>query len=98
MHTYLLVLLEQPAALQPLLALGDDPFGKTDTWRQLAYRAIAAADSDKHHDLLTRFYEHYRAQNADLRDFYWTIRTMSAPDILQLRGRIRKEVGMDNLR
>ena len=95
---YLLVLLDQPAALQPLLALGDDPFGKTDTWRQLAYRAIAAADSDKHHDLLTRFYEHYRAQNADLRDFYWTIRTMSAPDILQLRGRIRKEVGMDNLR
>lgn len=95
---YLLVLLDQPAALQPLLALGDDPFGKTDTWRQLAYRAIAAADNDQHNDLLTGFYEHFRAQNADLRDFYWTIRTMTAPDILQLRGRIRKEVGMDNLR
>jgi len=95
---YLLVLLDQPAALPPLLALGDEPFGKTETWRQLAYRAIAAADSAEHNDLLTQFYEHYRAQNADLRDFYWTIRTMSAPDILQLRGRIRKEVGMDNLR
>jgi hypothetical protein len=33
-----------------------------------------------------------------LREFYWTIRDMSDPNVIKLRKQIRDEVGMDHLR
>ena len=34
----------------------------------------------------------------DLKDFYWTIRGMKGPEILEFRKRIRDEIGLQNLR
>ena len=34
----------------------------------------------------------------DVRDFYWTIRGMTGPEILAFRKQIRDEIGMDQLR
>jgi hypothetical protein len=47
--------------------------------------------------------EIYRTYQPDedayrIREFYWTIRSMTGPSVLQLRKRIRDEVGMERLR
>ncbi|MGE0536498.1 MAG: hypothetical protein AB7O68_16120 [Pirellulales bacterium] len=96
--SYALLLRGDDGALERLLAMQDDPFGDSNLWRRLSYRAIAVTNSDEHGALLTRLYELLRDQDADLRDFYWTIRAMTVPSAVELRKRMRAEVGMDQLR
>ncbi|MFO1004682.1 MAG: HEAT repeat domain-containing protein [Planctomycetaceae bacterium] len=68
-------------------------------WEELVVEAIAASDNSKYVPVIE---EVYRAMKDDrsheVRDLYWTIRTMHGPEILRLRKKIRDEQGMDNLR
>jgi hypothetical protein len=50
--------------------------------------------------LLEEIYHTYQPNedNYQIREFYWTIRSMTGPRAMQLRKLIRDEVGMDHLR
>ncbi len=48
--------------------------------------------------LLREIYAKVREDRLNLREFYWTIRVMSGPEILKLRKEIRDEHGMSSLR
>ena len=61
----------------------------------LVYRAIAALNDPHSVPVLAEIFKH--REEIDVRDFYWTIRTMKGPEILALRKQIRDEVGMDHL-
>ncbi len=102
---YLLVLLGDASGLEPLLrqwraldtpaeelALPRDP----DSLRRLVYRAIAALDDSSRIDVLREIYG--TLDEYEVRDFYWTIRVMTGPEMLQFRKEIRDEVGMEQLR
>ncbi|MFW5692939.1 MAG: hypothetical protein ACOCWL_01865, partial [Thermoguttaceae bacterium] len=102
---YLLVLLGDASGLEPLLrqwraldapadelALPRDPA----SLRRLVYRAIAAIDDSSRIDVLREIYG--TLDEYEVRDFYWTIRAMTGPDMLQFRKEIRDEVGMEQLR
>jgi HEAT repeat protein/thiol-disulfide isomerase/thioredoxin len=93
---YLLALLEQPDGLETLLRF---VHGKDDwRWEQLAVRAIAVLDDQAHVAVLKEIYAGLEHRGSEVRDFYWTIRLMTGPEILKLRKQIRDEVGMANLR
>ena len=53
-------------------------------------------DDDSQTPILAEIYKKQR--DWQHREFYWTIRSMHGPAVLQLRKQIRDEVGMDNLR
>ena len=95
MAGYLLVLLGDASGMEPLLSYwrGLDDRSKVD---RLVYRAIAIMDDDKYLSELKDIYS--RLGEYQKRDFYWTIRIMTGPNLLELRAQIRDEVGMDNLR
>jgi len=83
--------------LQPLLTRwrqqpSDDP------WRKLVYRAVASLGDDAQTPLLEEVYRTFRPGDWDVREFYWTIRSMDGPNILKLRKQIRDDVGMERLR
>ncbi len=61
----------------------------------MVYRAIAALNDPHSVPVLAEIFKH--REEIDVRDFYWTIRTMKGPEILALRKQIRDEVGMDHL-
>jgi HEAT repeat protein len=76
----------------------------------LVTRAIAALDDANQLPVLRKIYGRYLQPAADdddgpsssgvnqgLKDFYWTIRTMSGAEILKFRKEIRDKVGMKNL-
>ena len=42
--------------------------------------------------------ENARRDQAGITTFYWTIRSMTGPEIVKFRKLIRDEVGMENLR
>lgn len=70
-----------------------------DTWRRLAYRAVAVVGDDNLTPVLDEIYATYdKSRGYEIRDFYWTIRVMKGEQVLKLRKRIRDEVGMENLR
>jgi HEAT repeat protein/thioredoxin-like negative regulator of GroEL len=70
-----------------------------ETWRRLAYRAIALTGDDGRTPVLEEIYATYDKRNGyEVRDFYWTIRVMKGPQVLKLRKRIRDEIGMAQLR
>jgi HEAT repeat protein len=94
---YLLCLVEHPEGLEPLLNMWrrqpSDAY-----WRKLVYRAISTLGDDVRTPYLAEVYRSYAKDHAwEIRDFYWTIRTMDGPQILKLRKEIRDEVGMQNL-
>lgn len=94
---YLLTLLEDPAGLPPLLARWRNQ--PEDPWRKLVYRAIASLDDDEQTPLLEAIYKSFDENDTlSVRDFYWTIRTMSGAAVRKLRDKVRAEVGMDQLR
>jgi hypothetical protein len=93
---YLLALLGEPRGLDPLLRqLRQAEKDKTE-WRTLAYRAIAALDDSSHLPLLREIYA--ALSEYEKSEFYWTIRIMTGPEMLEFRKQIREEVGMSNLR
>lgn len=65
---------------------------------RLVYQAIATLDDSSKIPVLEKIYKTMQADNGRIRDFYWTIRAMTGPEILAFRKRIRQEVGMENLR
>ncbi len=92
---YLLALFGEPEGLQPLLLYWR---GHKDSvpLARLVYRAIASLDDPQHIPVLRDIYSRLKDES-DMTEFYWTIRIMSGPEILQFRKRLRQEVGMSNL-
>lgn len=94
---YLLTLFEDPTGLPPLLARWrKQPEGP---WRKLVYSAIASLDDDELTPLLEEIYKSFDENDTlGVREFYWTVRTMSGAAVRTLRDKVRAEVGMDQLR
>ena len=67
-------------------------------WQRLVYRAISASDDDALADVLEEIYEDMGSGSYQMKEFYWTIRSMDGEKVQLLRKRIRKEVGMERLR
>jgi HEAT repeat protein/thiol-disulfide isomerase/thioredoxin len=101
---YTLALLEDPEGLKALLDYAIKPLSNEDSWNRMAYQAIAQAGDDTHVPVLEMIYNRLHA-NVDkygsaqnIKDLYWTIRSMDGPNARKLRKRIRHEVGMPFLR
>ncbi len=75
----------------------DDAEGDPD-WRRLSYQAIAALDDDTLTPTLQEIYESFGDSDWEVRQFYWTIRSLRGEQALKLRKKIRDEVGMERLR
>ncbi len=92
---YLLTLFGEQEGLRPLLQY----------WRahkenlqlaRLVYRAIASLDDPQQIPVLRDIYSRLKGES-DAIEFYWTIRIMSGPEILQFRKKLRQAVGMSKL-
>jgi hypothetical protein len=94
---YLRVLLDETEDLTPLVQRWEKNSGN-DAARRLLVRAIAYLDDPANIPLLERVYAKMDEGSSDQTDFYWTIRIMNGPEILQLRKRIRDRIGIDRLR
>ena len=104
--------LEVAVCAAHLLALLHDPQGMElllDHWRaepgdhaaqKMLYQAITATNDPQYVPLLEEVY--FQMTKAEwvpnMSDFYWTIRTMTGPEIIALRKKIRDEQGADKLR
>lgn len=98
---YLLCLLGEPDGLAPLLTHWK-AHGRGDAeLTKLVYRAIAALDDSQQVPILAEIYQTLAASEysseQEVSAFYWTIRSMTGPEILALRKRIRDEFGADVL-
>jgi hypothetical protein len=68
-------------------------------WQKLVYEAIAAGNDPRFVPVLEEIFRSIQKNNPyAIREFYWSIRSMTGPEILKLRKTIRDEVGMDQLR
>jgi hypothetical protein len=67
---------------------------------RLVYRAIARGDDSSRVGVLNDIYGRLHTDDHShfLPEFYWTIRSMTGPEILELRKTMRDEVGVENLR
>jgi hypothetical protein len=93
---FLLVLLGQADQLGPLVDAWRTRHPHEDDWIKLVYRAISAADDAHYVPVLKEIYvtlDEYR-----LSEFYWTIRSMTGPEVLKLRKQMRSEHGASVLR
>lgn len=95
---YVLATLQEADGLEPLVYYWREQARDNYTIRRLVYRAVAALNDDSQTPLLEEIYRTYGRNDYWLRDFYWTIRSMSGINVLKLRKQIRDEVGMDALR
>jgi hypothetical protein len=94
---YLLCLANHREGLAPLLAKWRQQPSQ-DPWRRLVYRAVASFGDDAQTPLLAEVYHTFTPNDWNVREFYWTIRSMDGPEILKLRKQIRDDVGMERLR
>jgi hypothetical protein len=98
---YLLALLGEEEGLPKLLAEWRKPHEKREPldepWEMLVYRAITVLDNPKHVPVLEEIYQRLKEGRWEIREFYWTIRSMKGEAILKLRKKIRDEVGMETL-
>lgn len=92
---YLLTLLGEPDGLEPLIAYWRTQ-PKNQEVDRLVYRAIAVHDDPQYIPLLREIYGRLK-QQWDQQEFYWTIRIMGGPEILEFRKRLRKDIGVGNL-
>jgi len=98
---YLLVLLNERDAFPVLYRYWKSSAHQNAAWSRLVYRAIAFLDDERFISDLVNIYENQILPEPDYAaaaDFYWTIRIMTGPEILEFRKRIRDEIGIDNLR
>ncbi len=97
---YFLTLLEQEGTgeLDRLIEHWQQAKASKAQWTKLVYRAMAARNDDSRSEILTKIFESLKTEEWEVREFYWTIRSMTGPNVLTLRKRIRDEVGMDALR
>lgn len=99
--SYLLTRLDRDNAVRhmgPLLRYWRQHKQDYGPWKRLVYRAVAASNDDALTPVLAEVFETFEKDDYDLKEFYWTIRTMKGPNVLALRKRIRDEVGMEVLR
>ena len=103
---------EVTACAAHLLALLDDPQGMgllVDHWRadpsdpaaqRLLYQAITVTNNPASVPVLEEIYFQMTKSkwSTNMGDFYWTIRTMSGPEIIALRKKIRSEQTASKLR
>lgn len=75
----------------------DEPGAEGKLMDTLAYRAIASLDATEHVPVLREIYGNLFKDSSQVNDFYWTIRSMTSPEILEFRKEIRKVHG-SNLR
>lgn len=99
---YILAIQGEQVDLGPLIAhwrAQGSPDYRAPRWDRLVYEAVAERNSPSDVLVLEEVYRFIQAEHgqSQLRDFYWTIRTMTGPEVLALRKRIRTEVGMGNL-
>ena len=80
---YLMCLLGDRRGLDPIIHVWQS-HRDDDTWRRLAYRAIAVVNDDSLTPTLTDMYGTFQAREYNIRDFYWTIRIMTGPQVLKL--------------
>jgi len=97
---YLLALLGHAEGLPPLVAYWRARAANDPAWMRLVYRAIAKLDDGSQVATLKEIYARLNndQHRRSLSEFYWTIRSMTGPEILGLRKAIRDEVGVQNLR
>ena len=99
---YVLAVLGEPVDVGPLIARwrkeGSPRYGSL-RWDRPVFEALAERNRAADVPVLEEIYEFLREEyDTDaVREFYWTIRTMTGPEVLALRKRIRSEVGMDSL-
>lgn len=93
---YLLATLGESDGLDALIKHWRAHGNEDTSWTRLVYRAITALNDAKRVPVLDEIYKH--RESIDMKDFYWTIRGMKGAEILELRKRIRDEVGLQNLR
>ncbi len=87
---YLLTLLGEFDAIKPLLAYWKtSPTG--DELDKLVYQAIVATNDPQYIPELKTIAD--RIEDYRARHFYWTVRSMSGPDILQFRKQLREKFG-----
>jgi HEAT repeat protein len=94
---YLLALLGDRDALEPLVRYWRQNGGSSSEFKKFVYRAIAVADDPKYIPVLRELYSKYDRSDYELREFYWTIRIMTGSEILKFRKQIRDEVGAARL-
>jgi HEAT repeat protein len=97
---YLLALLDRDEGLPPLLRYWEEHARDNPDWMRLVYRAIARGDDSSRVGVLNDIYGRLHTDDHShfLPEFYWTIRSMTGPEILELRKTMRDEVGVENLR
>ena len=96
---YLRVLLGDRGGMDPLLRYWRAQTDGDRAWMRFVYRAITAANDDALVPTLEDIYrELHKDGTWEVRQLYWTIRSMTGPNILKLRKQIRDDVGMDALR
>lgn len=93
---YLAALRGEAEGLGPLLRYWRQEGAKPAGFERLVYRAIAALDDSSQIPALQQIAE--KMQPHEARDFYWTIRVMTGPEILKFRKQLRDKFGADNLR
>ena len=109
---YFTVLLGDPSGMEPLLkywrkstanaantgsALGNElTYSASNPVNILSYGAIAFLDDPQYVSVLREIYG--KMNESEVRDFYWTIRNMTGPEILKFRKELRDKHGMENLR
>lgn len=92
---YVSVLLGDDGGMDPLLTYWRS-LGDRSKFDRLLYRAIAILDDDTYLPELKDIY--LRSSSYEKREFYWTVRIMTGPKLIEFRSQIRDEVGMENLR
>lgn len=93
---YLAALFGQRDGLDNLLSYWRSNREEHDTVNRLVYRAVAALNAAEYLPVLEEIYG--ELDEHEMSQFYWTIRVMTGREALQLRSRIRDEVGMEKLR
>jgi hypothetical protein len=92
---YLMALLGDSSGMEPLLQYWRQRGENSGEWKKLVYRAIAVTDDPKYIPVLREVYG--KLQQYEMTEFYWTIHTMSGPEILTFRKEIRDKVGASRL-
>ncbi|MEP0841652.1 MAG: hypothetical protein HRF43_02945, partial [Phycisphaerae bacterium] len=89
---YLTALLGGAEGLKPLVEYWRSQAGGDERWSRLVYRAIVALNDDAQTPLLEEIYAGMAGHEYQLREFYWTLRSMKGENVLKLRERVRVEL------
>lgn len=97
---YFLTLFDNPQLLGALQAVWESAPDDTG-YHRLAYRALARVNDPQTVPVLERIYQQLLSgddADEEVKEFYWTIRTMTGPEVMALRRKIRQDHSADALR